>query len=91
MYIYSVIFEMDCKRVVDDVHNTEINLSKYGSSIQNCRILFDHNNDFVVVFIRRQANGSAHALAREVLFHASCNTFDVILFCIPTIIMNETP
>jgi hypothetical protein len=34
---------------------------------------------FVVVFTRRQANGSAHALARAALSHASRNTFDVIV------------
>jgi len=58
-----MIFELDCKMVVDDVHNSKIDLFKYGSIIQNCRTLFDHYNDFVVVFIRRQVNGSAHALA----------------------------
>ena len=68
-----------------------MNLSESGSIIQNCRTLLDHCNDFVVVFTRRQANGSAHALAREVLSHASRSTFDVIPFSIVTIIMNETP
>jgi len=88
---HNVIFELDCKMVVDDVHNSKMNLSEYGSIIQNCRTLLDHYNDFVVVFTRRQANGSAHALAREALSHASRSTFDVIPFCIATIIMNETP
>jgi hypothetical protein len=41
------------------------------------------------VFTRRQANGSAHALARAALSHASRSTFDVIPSCIATIIINE--
>jgi len=77
--------------VVDDVHNSKMNLSEYGSIIQNCRTLLDHYNNFVVVFTRRQANGSTHALAREALSHASRSAFDVISFCIATIIMNEIP
>ncbi|RHN45227.1 putative ribonuclease H-like domain-containing protein [Medicago truncatula] len=88
---HNVIFKLDCKMVVDDVHNGKMNLSEYGSIVQNCRTLLDHYNDFVVVFTRRQGNGSAHALAREVLSHVSRSTFDVIPFCIATIIMNETP
>jgi hypothetical protein len=88
---HRVIFELDCKMVVEDVHNSKINLFEYGSIIQNCRTLFDHYNDFVIVFTRSQANGSAHALARAALSLASRRTFDVILFCIAPIIMNETP
>jgi len=81
---HNVIFELDCKMVVDDVHNSKMNLYEYGSIIQNCRTLLDHYNNFVVVFTRRQANSSVHALAREALSHASHNTFDVIPFFIAT-------
>jgi len=88
---HNVIFELDSKMVVDDVLNSKMNLFEYGSIIEKCKTLLDHYNDFVVVFTRRQANGSAHALAREALSLASRSTFDVIPFCITTIIMNETP
>jgi hypothetical protein len=46
-------------------------------------------NDFIVVFTRRQTNGSAHALARTTLSHISRNILDVIPNCTTTIIMNE--
>jgi hypothetical protein len=75
--------------VVDDVNNMKPNHSEYGSIIQDCRTLLNNYNDFIVVFTRRQANGSAHTLARVVLSHASCNIFDVIPKCIASIIMNE--
>jgi ribonuclease HI len=86
-----VIFELDCKIVVDDVNKMSINQSEYGSIIQNCRTLLHHYNNFIVVFARRQANGSAHALARAALSHASRSTFNVIPNCIATIVMNEMP
>ncbi|RHN55650.1 hypothetical protein MtrunA17_Chr5g0420211 [Medicago truncatula] len=31
---HDVIFELDCKMVADDVHNSKMNLSEYGSIIQ---------------------------------------------------------
>ncbi|KAK2362458.1 hypothetical protein QL285_087521 [Trifolium repens] len=86
-----VIFEMDCKMVVDDVHKYKPNRSEYGSIIRNCRTLLSNYSDFVVDFARRQANGSAHAFAKAVLSHASHITFNFIPHCITNIIMNETP
>jgi hypothetical protein len=49
-----------------------------------------HSN-YVVTFTGRQANGSAHVLARAALSHASRITFDYIPICIATLIMNEIP
>jgi hypothetical protein len=86
-----VIFELDCKIVVDDVNKMSINQLEYGSIIQNCRTLLHHYNDFIVVFARRQTNGSAHALPRTTLSHASRSTFNVIPNCIAIIVMNEMP
>jgi hypothetical protein len=40
--------------------------------------LLSNYSGFIVTFTRRQANGSAHALARAALTHAFCVTFDVI-------------
>jgi hypothetical protein len=88
---HKVVFELDCsKMVVDDIHNNYPNHSEYGSIIQDCKnIYLISNNDFVVVFTTRQANGSAHALARAAISHASRSTFDVIPNYIATIIINE--
>jgi hypothetical protein len=46
-------------------------------------------NDFIVVFTRRQTNGSAHALARTTLSYSSRNTFDIIPNFIATIYYYE--
>ncbi|KAK2386904.1 hypothetical protein QL285_060742 [Trifolium repens] len=86
-----VIFELDCKTVVDDINSSKDNHSEYGLLIVDCKsMLFTHSN-YVVTFTRRQANGSAHALARAALSHASRITFDYIPICIATLIMNEIP
>ncbi|PNX57625.1 cytochrome p450 [Trifolium pratense] len=60
---HKVIFHMDCKMVVDDAHNKKYNLSEYGSLIDDCRTILSNYSNFIVAFTRRQANGSAHALA----------------------------
>jgi hypothetical protein len=86
---HKVIFEIDCKMVVDDVHNKKQNNSEYCTVVDDCRTILSNHSYFLVAFTRRQANGSAHALARATLSHASRVTFDVILSCITTIIMNE--
>jgi hypothetical protein len=63
----TVIFEMDCKIVVDDVRNSKPNRFEYGSPlIHSCRTLL---RSYVVIFSRLQANGSAYALARATLSH----------------------
>ncbi|CAH9116647.1 unnamed protein product [Cuscuta epithymum] len=70
-----VIFESDCKRLVDDIRaDRDIHL-EYGSLVDDCRLLLKSNNEFQVVFTRRQANNSAHALARVSINHASPKEF----------------
>jgi hypothetical protein len=73
---HKVYLEMDCKMVVD-VNNRKPNQSEYNY------------NDFIVVFTRRQPNGSAHALARTTLSYSSRNTFDIIPNFIATIYYYE--
>jgi hypothetical protein len=84
---HKVVFELDCKMAVDDIHNNYPNYFEYGSIIQDCKNILDLYNDFVVVFTRRQANYNAHALAQTTLSHASCSTFYVIPNCIAIIII----
>jgi len=50
-----VIIEMDCKRVVDDLHNSKLDRSEYGSIISQCRTLLSFKNNYKVVFTRRQS------------------------------------
>lgn len=45
-----VIFELDCKMVIDDVHSEKLNHLKYGSVLQDCKILLENYNNYQVVF-----------------------------------------
>jgi ribonuclease HI len=85
----NVMFELDCKTVVEDVHSSKVNYSEYGLLIDDCKSLLSNHTNYLVVFTRRQTNGSAHALARAALSHASRITFHYIPNCIATFIMNE--
>lgn len=73
-----VIFEVDCKKVVDDIHTA----NKYGSILDECRIILSLYNNYKVVFTTRHANGSAHALAKASTTYAPRTTFYSVHFCI---------
>jgi len=87
----NVIFELDCKTVVDDVYKKKIDCSEYGLLLHECRTLLRCHNNYDVVYVGRQGNGSVYALAHAAISHAYRSYFDVILNCIATIIMNEIP
>ncbi|CAH9092223.1 unnamed protein product [Cuscuta epithymum] len=84
-----VIFESDCKQLVDDIYNAHKDRSEYGSLVHDCRNIVGSNNDFCVVFARRQANSSAHALARASTSYASCTIFLSVPYCIENIVIDE--
>jgi hypothetical protein len=77
--------------VVDNINSSKDNHSGYGLLIEDCKSMLSTHSNYVVAFTRRQANGSAHALARAALSHASRITFNYIPNCILTLIMNEKP
>ena len=84
-----VIIEMDCKRVVDDLHNSKLDRSEYGLTISQCRTLLSLKKQLQSCVTRQQANGSAHALAQSSINYAIHKTFTSIPYCIWNIIMNE--
>jgi ribonuclease HI len=65
--ITHVIFETDSKSVEDAIHNSSSGLSEYSSIICNIKNVLNRNPNFVVKFIKRQANMVAHTLARVVI------------------------
>lgn len=89
--IPNVIFEMNCKTVVDDINSTKKDASEYGSIILDCKnnllILPQPNN---VVFVKRQVNMVAHSLVRVALLSLVLNVlFFSVSDCIASIIINE--
>jgi ribonuclease HI len=90
MQFDNVDFELDSKLTVDAFLATRNDLSEFGVIISSCRSLcssFFSNSR--VEFVRRQANGVAHSLAREATLLASPVTYYDIPNCIETLIINE--
>ncbi|XP_045831010.1 subtilisin-like protease SBT3.13 [Trifolium pratense] len=58
--ISNVIFEMDSKSVVDAIHNIKSGSSDFSSLICHVKHVLLSNPNFVVKFIKRQANMVAH-------------------------------
>jgi hypothetical protein len=76
LQIENVDFELDSKKVVDQFHQNNNNVSEFGAIIIECRQLFSlFFRNSHVEFIMRQANEAAHALAKAATFLASVHLF----------------
>jgi ribonuclease HI len=64
-----VIFETDSKCVVDAIYN--FGTSEFSAIICNVKRIFSSNPNFMVKFIKRQANMVAHMLARAAISWSS--------------------
>jgi ribonuclease HI len=84
-----VIFETDSKNVVDAIHNLRLGISEFSSIICNIRNVLSLNQNFVVKFVKRQANMVAHNLARAAIVWASRYVVDVLPLYITPLVNNE--
>jgi len=90
MQFENVDFETDSKLTVDAFRSDRTDLSEFGCIISSCRSLFRNLfSNSRVEFVRRQANGVGHTLAREATRSASPAVYYDIPACIETIIINE--
>jgi ribonuclease HI len=87
--ISHVIFETDSKSVVDAVLHFHRGNSEFSMlvSLINNMLAFDQN--FMVRFIKRQANMAAHSLARAAISWASRCHFETLPICISDLLINE--
>ena len=76
--LQNVQFETDSKSVVDSLQHDVEDRTEYGAIIKDCRALISLGVNFTVLFIKRQANGVAHQIAR-----AHCNQGSFIVFTDP--------
>jgi len=90
LQLTSVDFELDAKKVVDDFHKGDNNVSEFGAILEECKrccnLYFENSK---VEFSRRQANEVAQSLAREALFLVAPHVFNNAPLCILTLINNE--
>jgi len=90
MQFGNIDFELDSKITRDEFHFRKTNVTDFGSIIGACRELFSTSfTNSRVEFTQRQANASAHALAREATSLATPNIYYDIPHCIESIIINE--
>ena len=66
-----VVFETNCKAVVDAFHSHIIDQYEFGCLVQDCKALFSLNANLTLCFIKRQANRVAHIVARAACYNAS--------------------
>jgi len=90
MQFDNVDFETDSKLTVDAFLSDRNDTSEFGCIITSCRslfrLLFSNSR---VEFVRRQANGVAHALARDTAFLTGPAVYYEIPNCIESLIINE--
>jgi ribonuclease HI len=87
--ITHVIFESDSKIVVDAIHTSRDGVSEFSSLICNIKNTLLSNSNFVVKFVRRQANMVAHSLARAAISRPRRDVIDILPTCIATLLYNE--
>jgi ribonuclease HI len=66
-----VWFEIDSRSLVNALNTSNTPLNEFWDLVFQCKNLLLNNPDFVVSFVRRQANKVAHSIARAALSHPS--------------------
>jgi len=87
--IHTVLFETDCMSLVDALTSPAISISEFGNLVSQCRRLLSSNLDYVVSFVKRQANRVAHTIARASLSHSSPHTCNDVPSTMYSLFMNE--
>jgi ribonuclease HI len=87
--ITHVIVESDSKSVVDAIKHVSGGSSEFSFLISQINNILSCNPNFVVKFIKRQANMVAHTLARAAISQPRRCTFDILPHCISTFLINE--
>ncbi|KAK2423957.1 zinc finger CCCH domain protein [Trifolium repens] len=84
-----VIFETDSKSVVDAIQHYRGGNSEFSSIIGHINNVLLLNPNFMVKFIKRQANMVAHALARAAISWSRRYIVNTLPTCIATLLNNE--
>jgi ribonuclease HI len=84
-----VVFETDSKCVVDAIHHFRSGQSEFSILVSNIISIISCNQNFVVKFVKRQANMVAHTLARAVISWSHRCTFELLPLCITPLLNNE--
>jgi ribonuclease HI len=88
-HISNVIFETDAKSVVDAIQYFHGGNSEFSLLVAHIKYCICSSQNFVVKFIKRQANMVAHSLARAAISGASRCIFENLPTCISSLLINE--
>jgi hypothetical protein len=75
--------------VADAIHNLCGGNSEFSLLISNIKNVMSQNPNFVVKFIKRQANMVAHTIARAAISWPSRYIFESLPHCISSLLLNE--
>jgi ribonuclease HI len=84
-----VMFETDSKSVVDAIHHLRGGVSEFSMLVSNINNFLSCNPNFMVKFIKQQANMAAHTLARAVISWSRRCIFETLPLCITPLLSNE--
>jgi len=84
-----VMFETDSKILFDAIASTTTPINEFGDLVTHCRSLLRNRLDFVVSYVRRQANRVAHSIARASLSHPNPHIFHHVTPTLYPLIFNE--
>ncbi|GAU46165.1 hypothetical protein TSUD_301250 [Trifolium subterraneum] len=87
--ITHVIFETDSNSVVDAINKLCAGTLEFSSLICNIKSMLMFNSNFVVKFIKRQANMVAHTLARTAIYWSSRYVIELLPLYITPLVNNE--
>jgi len=85
----SIIFESDCRLLVDTLNSNSTPNNIFGDIISRCKDLLSSRNNFIVSYVRRQANRVAHIIARASLSHPSPYIFHEVPYTLYALFFNE--
>ncbi|KAG4973959.1 hypothetical protein HKD37_11G031232 [Glycine soja] len=85
----NVNYEVDCKGVADAISHECKGLVDFHSIISNFKAYLSQLPNSLVSSFKQQANHVAHSPERTSRFYDSCHTFDRVLSCIASIILDE--
>jgi len=87
-HMHYITFEMDNKILVDalEVHN--VPLIEFGDRVTEIKSLLSGNPDYVVSFVRREANRVIHSIVKVVLSHPNPHTFYEVPHTLYPLIIN---
>jgi hypothetical protein len=81
--------ETDSKSFVDAIQYLHDGVSEFSRIVHNIKNVLLANPNFLVKFVKRQANLVAHTLARAANSWPRRCYFDSVPLCITTILSNE--